>query len=169
MDHCALKAADFVSFCDAFSIPIVTFTNVNGFSACKCYEKTLAKNVAKLTAAFANTTAPKINVITGEAYGSAYVSMNSKGTGADLVYAWKNAKIGVLESKLAASVVAKDDNQAEIAASFEALQNNVAEAAARGYVDTVIEPADTRKYLIAAVEMLDSKLEYAQDKKHTTR
>ncbi len=165
----ALKAADFVSFCDAFSIPIVTFTNVNGFSACKCYEKTLAKNVAKLTAAFANTTAPKINVITGEAYGSAYVSMNSKGTGADLVYAWKNVKIGVLESKLAASVVAKDDNQAEIAASFEALQNNVAEAAARGYVDTIIEPSDTRKYLIAAVEMLDSKLEYAQDKKHTTR
>ncbi len=79
------KAAEFVNFCDAFDIPVVTFTNVKGYKTCKCAENNLAKAMAKLTYAFSNANVPKVNVIMGEAYGSAYVAMNSKAIGADLV------------------------------------------------------------------------------------
>lgn len=92
----ARKAAEFVSFCDSFNIPVLTLTNVNGFKATKCSEKTMSKAVAKLTYAFANATVPKVNVIVGEAFGSAYVAMNSKSIGADMVYAWPDAKIGMM-------------------------------------------------------------------------
>ena len=81
----AKKAADFVNFCDAFCIPVLTITNVTGFKATKCSERTMAKNAAALTAAFANATVPKVNVVVGKAYGSAYVVMNSKSIGADTV------------------------------------------------------------------------------------
>ena len=75
------KATDFVNFCDAFNIPVVTLTNVTGFEASKCSEKSLAREAAKLTYAFANATVPKVNLIIGKAYGSAYVTMNSKSIG----------------------------------------------------------------------------------------
>ena len=87
----AQKAADFVNFCDAFNIPVLTITNVTGYKASLCSERNLAKAAARLTYAFANATVPKVNVIAGEAFGSAYVAMNSKGIGADLLLAWKNA------------------------------------------------------------------------------
>ena len=87
------KAADFINFCDAFSIPVLTLTNVTGFEATKEAEKEMAKSVAKLTYAFANATVPKVNVIVGQAYGSAYIAMNSKSLGADMVYAWSDAEI----------------------------------------------------------------------------
>ncbi|MCD7883706.1 MAG: carboxyl transferase, partial [Lachnospiraceae bacterium] len=80
----AEKAAEFVNFCDAFEIPVLTLTNAAGFKACKCSEKKIAKAAAKLTAAFANATVPKVNVIIGKAFGSAYVVMNSKAIGADM-------------------------------------------------------------------------------------
>ena len=96
----AQKAADFVNFCDAFNIPVLTITNVTGYKASLCSERNLAKAAARLTYAFANATVPKVNVIAGEAFGSAYVAMNSKGIGADLVFAWKNAKIGMLDAML---------------------------------------------------------------------
>ena len=86
VDGCK-KATDFVNFCDAFSIPVLTLTNVTGFAATVESEKNMASAVAKLTYAFANATIPKVNVIVGKAFGSAYVSMNSKSIGADLVYA----------------------------------------------------------------------------------
>ena len=86
------KAADFINFCDAFSIPVLTLTNVTGFEATKEAEKEMAKSVAKLTYAFANATVPKVNVIVGQAYGSAYIAMNSKSLGADMVYAWSDAE-----------------------------------------------------------------------------
>ena len=72
------KAAEFVQFCDAFSIPVLSITNVNGFKNCMCSEKNLAKALARMTYAFANATCAKVNMITGEAYGSPYVFMNSK-------------------------------------------------------------------------------------------
>ena len=81
------KARDFVDFCDAFSIPVLTLTNVTGFNATKCSERNIAREAAKLTYAFANATVPKVNVIIGKAYGSAYIVMNSKSIGADMVYA----------------------------------------------------------------------------------
>ena len=135
----ARKAADFVKFCDAFDIPVLTLTNATGFI--------------------------------GKAYGTAYVAMNSKSIGADLVYAWDNAEIGMMDASLAAKIMYADADAAELnekAAQYRELQNGVASAAARGYVDTVISPADTRKYVIGAFEMLFTKREDRPSKKHGT-
>ncbi len=167
----AVKAAEFVTFCDAFSIPVLSLTNVTGYKACMCTEKNIAKAVAKLTYAFANATVPKVNVITGEAYGSAYVAMNSKGLGADMVYAWTNASVGMMDSKMAAKIMYADADATtltEKAAEYAELQSSVTAAAKRGYVDSVIEAQDTRKYVIGAFEMLFTKRESRPDKKHGT-
>lgn len=166
-----VKAADFVNFCDAFEIPVLTLTNVKGFKACECCEKKIAKASAKLTYAFANASVPKVNVIVGEAFGSAYVMMNSKAVGADITIAWPNAKIGSMDSKLAAQIICDSKDAADIdacAKEYAALQNNVESAAARGYVDEIVEPADTRKYVIGAFEMLFSKNDVVPAKKHGT-
>ncbi len=165
------KAADFVTFCDAFEIPVLTLTNVKGYEATMCSEKKIAKAVSKLTYAFANATVPKVNVIIGKAYGTAYVAMNSKAIGADMVMAWPNAEIGTMDAKLAAKIMYEGqgaDVINEKAAEYAALQNNVVSAAKRGYVDMVVEAADTRKYVIGAFEMLFSKVENRPDKKHGT-
>ena len=150
-DGCG-KAADFVRFCDAFDIPVLSLTNVTGYEATIASEKLLTREAARMTAAFAEASVPKINFITKEAYGSAYVLMNSKALGADLVYAYDTAKIGIMDSALAAKIMYEDKSADEIsekAKEFEELQSGIAAAAARGYVDRVITPADTRKYLIA--------------------
>lgn len=167
----AQKAADFVNFCDAFNIPVLTVTNVTGFKASLCSERNLAKAAARLTYAFANATVPKVNVVAGEAFGSAYVAMNSKGLGADLVFAWENAKIGMMDAKMAAKVMYADadaETQNEKAKEYAALQDSVEAAARRGYVDAVISAADTRKQVIGAFEMLFTKREGRPDKKHGT-
>ncbi len=167
----AKKAAQFVSFCDAFSIPVVTFTNATGFKAAMCSEKNLAYELGRMTYAFANATTPKVNVITGEAFGTAYLAMNSKSLGADMVYAWKDAKIGMMDAFAAAKIMndGADGNVIKAEAeAYSALQNSVDMAAARGYVDTVIDPAETRKYLIGALDMLFTKREFRPDKKHGT-
>lgn len=166
------KASEFVQFCDAFSIPVLSLTNVNGFKACMCSEKNLAKALAKMTYAFSNATCPKVNLITGEAYGSAYVAMNSKSIGADMVYAYTDAKIGMMDSALAAKIMYPDADAKELsekASDYDKLQSSVSSAAAHGYVDLIIDPADTRKYLVAAYEMLYTKSEYAPEKKHGTK
>ena len=167
----AKKAAEFVEFCDAFNIPVLTLTNVNGFAASKCSEKNLAKAVAKLTYTFANATVPKVNVVIGKAYGSAYVAMNSKSIGADMVYAWPEAEIGMMDAGLAAKIMYADADAATIkekAAEYKELQSSPLSAARRGYVDTIIQPADTRKYVIGAFEMLFTKREDRPAKKHGT-
>ncbi len=110
----AKKAAKFVEFCDAFNIPVLTLTNVSGFTASKCSEKSLAKAAAKLTYAFANATVPKVNVIIGKAFGSAYVTMNSKALGADMVYAWSKSEIGMMEADLAAKIMYGDKDAGTI-------------------------------------------------------
>ena len=165
------KAAEFVQFCDAFSIPVLTLTNVTGFAATVESEKNMASAVAKLTYVFANATVPKVNVIVGKAFGSAYVSMNSKSIGADLVYAWPTAEIGMMDAKLAAQIMYADadaETLNEKAAEYKELQSSPNSAAARGYVDAIIEPADTRKYVIGAFEMLFTKREDRPAKKHGT-
>ena len=170
VDGCK-KATDFINFCDAFSIPVLTLTNVTGFEATKESEKDMAKSVAKLTYAFANATVPKVNVIIGQAYGSAYVTMNSKSLGADMVYAWPNAEIGMMDSALAAKIMYADadaETLKEKAAAYKELQSSPMSAARRGYVDAIIEPVDTRKYLIGAFEMLFTKREDRPSKKHGT-
>ena len=142
-----------------------------GFKASKCTEKRIAKAAATLTYAFADATVPKVNVVTGKAYGSAYVAMNSKGLGADFVYAWPNAEIGMMDAKLAAKIMYADKDaseQKEQAKAYAKLQNHVESAAKRGYVDTIIDAKDTRKYVIGAFEMLFTKREDRPSKKHGT-
>ncbi len=168
---CAEKAANFVNFCDSFEIPVLTFTNVTGFKATVEAEKKMAKAAAKLAYAFANATVPKVNVIIGKAFGSAYTVMNSKALGCDLTIAWPNAEIGTMDAKLAAKIMYAGE-AAEVvdekAKEYAALQNNVVSAAKRGYVDQIVEPADTRKYVIGAFEMLYTKFEDRPAKKHGT-
>ena len=167
----ARKAAGFVKFCDAFDIPVLTLTNVTGFKATLCSEKMIAKAVGEMIHAFADATVPKVNVVIGKAYGTAYIAMNSKSVGADLVYAWDNAEIGMMDASLAAKIMYPGEEAAvlnEKAAVYRELQSNVESAAARGYVDTVIAPADTRKYVIGAFEMLFTKREDRPSKKHGT-
>ncbi len=165
------KAADFISFCDAFGIPVLSLTNVKGFAATKCSEKRMAKSAAKLTYAFANATVPKVNVVIGKAYGSAYVAMNSKAIGADMTFAWPDAQIGTMDAKLAAKIICDGQDSAAIdacAAEYAALQTSAQSAAKRGYVDQIIEAADTRKYVIGAFEMLFTRREDRPAKKHGT-
>lgn len=163
------KAADFVSFCDSFDIPVLTLTNVTGYDADICCEKKIAKAAGKLAYAFANATVPKVNVITDKAFGTAGIIMNSKSVGCDLTIAWDSAKIGMMDAKLAASVIydGKDtDAVSEGAKKYDEMQNSIDSAARRGYVDQVIAAADTRKYVIGAFEMLYTKREDRPAKKH---
>ena len=165
------KAAEFVNFCDAFGIPVLTLTNVKGYEATLASEKAIAKAAAKLTYAFANATVPKVNVVIGKALGTAYVVMNSKAIGADITMAWPDAQIGAMDGKLAAKIM-YDGQGADVinekAAEYEALTLNVTSAAKRGYVDQIVNAADTRKYMIGAFEMLFTKSEDRPAKKHGT-
>lgn len=166
------KAAEFINFCDAFSIPVVSLTNIEGYHASMCSEKNLARALARMTAAFASATVAKVNVVTGKAYGGAYVFMNSKSVGADLVYAWGDAKIGMMDAGLAAKIMYPEAGADELSAKkdeYEKLQSDVTSAAARGYVDRIIDPAETRKYLVAAVELLYTKYVCTPEKKHVTK
>ncbi len=165
------KAAEFVKFCDAFEIPVLTLTNVKGYKATKCSEANIARNAAELTNAFISATVPKVNIVIGEAFGSAYLTMNSKSTGADMVFAWSNAQIGMMDAKLAAKIMYADADAATVnekAAEYAMLQSSALSAAKRGYVDTIIEAEDTRKYVIGAFEMLFTKREDRPSKKHGT-
>ncbi len=169
--HGCVKAAEFIGFCDAFDIPVLSLTNVKGFAATIEAEKEIAKASAKLTYAFASATVPKVNVIIGQAYGSAYAAMNSKAVGADLTLAWDSASIGMMDAQLAAKIM-YDGKGAEVieekAAAYKELQTSAASAARRGYVDQIISAADTRKYVIGAFEMLFTKREGHPNKKHGT-
>lgn len=165
------KAERFVRFCDAFDIPILTVTNATGFYADKENEFRLACAAAKLSYALADATVPKVNVITGKAFGAGYMVMNSQGLGADITFAWEGAQIGMMDPKLAAGIMYDGSDDAtlnEKASEYAKLQQSVDAAAARGYVDTVIAPADTRKMVIGAFEMLYTKAEEHSDKKHGT-
>ena len=171
------KAAEFVNFCNAFNIPLLTLVNVKGYKQCTCTEKKIAKAAGRLTYAFANADVAKVTVVIGEAFGSAYVTMNSKSIGADIVYAWPQAKIGMMDAQSAVKImyseeIEKSENAAalisEKAAEYEKLQSSAQAAARRGYVDDIIEAGETRKRVIAAFEMLFTKREDRPSKKHGT-
>lgn len=166
----AKKAVSFVKLCDAFGIGILTVTDTVGFVAEIEQEKELSQAIGAMTGAFVQATVPKVNVISKKAFGSAYVSMNSKSIGADFVYAWSDAKIGMMEADMAVKIMypgANADVLKEKAKEYEELQSDVYTAARRGYVDTVIDPAETRKYVIGAFEMLYTKREMQIPKKHS--
>ena len=171
----ANKAAEFVSFADSFNIPILTLTAAKGFGATFESEKSIAKASARLTVAFTDATVPKVNVIIGDAFGSAYIIMNSKSIGADMVYAWPTAKIGITDPSVAAEIMYADDIASaddkvakikEAADEITKAQSSALAAARRGYVDDIIEPDATRKRLIAAFDMLATKREDRPYKKH---
>lgn len=157
------KAAGFVSFCDAFGIPVLTLTNVAGYKTSLEEEKTIAKAAAKLTRAFAEASVPKVNIIVGKAFGSAYITMNSKHIGADLVFALPSAQIGMMDADLAARII-YDGSPADVikekAAEYAELQDSALSAAKRGYVDSIIEAEAVRKHAVYAFEMLASKARY---------
>ena len=164
------KAASFIKTCDAFNIPVLTLTNVEGFATTVEEEKTIASKAAALTAAFAEADVPKVNLITGNAYGSAYITMNSKHIGADMVFALPDAKIGMMDAQVAAKIMYADDKDADLSAKAAefAAQSGTEAAAARGYIDSIISPEAARKQLIFAFELLFTKSEYPIGKKHGT-
>jgi acetyl-CoA carboxylase carboxyltransferase component len=163
------KAAGFVRFCDAFDIPVLTLTNISGYKSDVNEEKFISKASAELTYAFANATVPKVNVVIGKAYGSAYIAMNSKHIGADYVFALPNAEIGMMDSKLATQIMYEGESSEiinEKSTEYSSLQNGVLSAAKRGYVDNIIEPDTVRKHVIYAFEMLLTKSEDRPLRKH---
>ena len=170
------KAARFIRLLDSFNIPIVTFTHTAGYIADANQEKQgLIRHVAKMLYAFSEASVPKINIITGKAIGGAYVAMNSKATGADVVYAYPTAQIAIMDSEGAANIIFnKQIGESQDPVSFrkEKIQDytdrysSAYEAAKRGYVDDVIDPAFTRTYVISALEMLKSKKESRPNRKH---
>ena len=146
------KLAKIVAFCDAFNIPVVTLTNVTGFKTNVDNQKTAIKDVAALTYVFTNATVPKVNVVIGDAIGLAGMAFNSKFIGADLVYAWDGVNISLFNSD-AAKVLGVS-------------ANNFEEALAKGYVDEVINPSETRKNIVVAIENLSTKRVFKHPKKH---
>lgn len=170
------KAARFIRFCDAFNIPLVSFTDVPGYlPGVKQEHSGIIRHGAKLLYAFAEATVPKINIIVRKAYGGAYIAMNSKHLGADMVFAWPTAEIAVMGPDGAANIIFKK----EIGESTNPIEfrrqkiqeyrdkfSNPYVAAARGYVDDVIEPATTRQRIASALDMLASKRETRPSKKH---
>jgi propionyl-CoA carboxylase beta chain len=166
------KAARFIRFCDAFSIPIVTFVDVPGFLPGVSQEHdAIIKHGAKLLYAYAEATVPKITVITRKAYGGAYIVMNSKHLGGDINYAWANAEIAVMGPKGAAQILFREfANDAE---KMQKMTEDYVEkfaspfaAAARGFVDEVIRPQNTRWRICRALTLLKDKQENKPWKKH---
>jgi propionyl-CoA carboxylase beta chain len=172
----SLKGARFIRFCDAFNIPLVTFEDVPGFLPGKDQEwGGIIAHGAKLLYAYCEATVPKITVITRKAYGGAYDVMNSKHVRADLNLAWPSAEIAVMGAEGAAKIVFRREIQAakdpvaeekRLVAEYKAKFANPYAAAARGYVDDVIEPHRTRPMLIQALELLRSKRDTNPPKKH---
>lgn len=170
------KGARFVRFCDAFNIPMLVFEDVPGFLPGTDQEwNAIITNGAKLLFAFSEATVPRITVITRKAYGGAYDVMNSKHIGADMNYAWPNAEIAVMGAKGAAEIIFKKEIQEasnpeekwkEKEAEYAEMFANPYKAAARGYIDEVIKPEQTREKLIKAFKMLENKVATLPKKKH---
>jgi propionyl-CoA carboxylase beta chain len=175
-NHASNKAARFVRFCDAFNIPLLVFEDVPGFLPGTDQEwNAIINNGAKLLYAFCEATVPRITVITRKAYGGAYDVMNSKHIGADLNYAWPSAEIAVMGAKGAAEIIFKKDIKEasnpeqkwlEKETEYAELFANPYNAAARGFVDEVIKPSQTREKLIKAFSMLSNKVDHLPKKKH---
>lgn len=141
----SVKAARFVRFCDAFQIPIVTFTDVPGFLPGTNQEfNGIIKHGAKLLYAFAEATVPKITFITRKAYGGAYDVMSSQHLHGDYNYAWPTAEIAVMGSKGAVEIIFRGKNVEEETKKYEHAFANPLKAAERGYVDDIIKPHRTR-------------------------
>ncbi len=172
----SIKAARFVRTCDCFNVPLVTFVDVPGFLPGVGQEHGgIIKHGAKLLYAYCEATVPKLTVITRKAYGGAYDVMSSKHIRGDMNFAWPTAEIAVMGAAGAVNIIFKDEiaratdpaaEQRRLVAEYEAEFNNPYVAAARGYIDDVIVPSETRPRLIRALEMLADKRETNPRKKH---
>ena len=166
----SVKAARFVCFCDAFNIPIVTFTDVPGFLPGTAQEfGGIIKHGAKLIYAYAEATVPKINVITRKAYGGAYCVMSSKHLGGDVNYAYAGAEIAVMGPEGAVNILYRNKSDEEKAQAITEYRDRLCtpyKAAGLGYIDEVIHPRNTRLKLIQALEMTENKRENRPPKKH---
>ena len=170
------KAARFVRTCDAFNIPLVTFVDVPGFLPGVDQEYGgIIRHGAKLLYAYCEATVPRIQVITRKAYGGAYVVMNSKSIGADLAFAWPTAELAVMGPQGAVEIVYRRELQqaadpvarrAELVGEYTDRYANPYAAAERGYVDDVIDPAETRRKLVHGLRMLSTKREDLPQRKH---
>jgi acetyl-CoA carboxylase carboxyltransferase component len=170
------KAARFVRTCDAFNVPIIAFVDVPGFMPGTDQEYGgIIRHGAKLLYAFCEATVPRIQLITRKAYGGAYVVMNSKSIGADLAFAWPTAELAVMGSQGAVEIVYRRElaDADDPASRREELIDEYAEryanpylAAERGFIDDVVDPADTRRLLASSLEMLSTKREDLPKRKH---
>jgi acetyl-CoA carboxylase carboxyltransferase component len=170
------KAAKFVRTCDAFNIPLVTFVDVPGFLPGVDQEHGgIIRHGAKLLYAYCEATVPRIQVITRKAYGGAYVVMDSKSVGSDLAFAWPSAELAVMGASGAVEIVYRRElseaadpvtRRAELVDEYTEAYCNPWEAASRGYIDDVIDPAETRIKLIAGLELLRTKKEHLPPRKH---
>jgi acetyl-CoA carboxylase carboxyltransferase component len=170
------KAARFVRTCDAFNIPLLTFVDVPGFLPGVDQEYGgIIRHGAKLLYAYCEATVPRIQVITRKAYGGAYVVMDSKSIGSDLAFAWPSAELAVMGPQGAVEILYRRDLQtaadpearrAELVDEYTERFANPYVAAERGYVDDVIDPAETRRKVIAGFDMLQSKREELPHRKH---
>jgi propionyl-CoA carboxylase beta chain len=172
----AIKAARFVRTCDCFNVPLVTFVDVPGFMPGVAQEHGgIIKHGAKLLYAYCEATVPKLTVITRKAYGGAYDVMSSKHIRGDMNFAWPTAEIAVMGAEGAVNIIFKDEiaaaddpkaEHARLVAAYEAEFANPYIAAARGYVDEVIKPSETRPRLIRSLDILADKRETNPRKKH---
>jgi acetyl-CoA carboxylase carboxyltransferase component len=170
------KATRFIRFCDAFNIPLLTITDTPGYLPGSQQEwGGIIRHGAKLLWCYSEATVPKLMLTTRKSYGGAYIGMCSKHLGADMAFAWPSAEIAVMGAEGAANVIhareirAAEDPDAvrrQKIADYEQLFSNPYCAAARGYIDAVIEPSQTRARLIAALEALSGKRELRPAKKH---
>ncbi|MGM9924948.1 MAG: acyl-CoA carboxylase subunit beta [Bacillus sp. (in: firmicutes)] len=170
------KAARFIRFCDSFNIPIITFEDVTGFfPGVKQEHGGIIRHGAKILYAYSEATVPKLTVILRKAYGGAYVALNSKSIGADIVFSWPNAEIAVMGSEGAANIIFAreiqnsgnpEETRAKKIEEYRQKFANPYVAASQGMVDDVIDPRDTRIKIIQALEMLRNKKETRPYKKH---
>ena len=151
------KAAEFVKNCGELNIPILTVADADGFAPLAETEKHLAVSMAELYMAYQESWVSKVTLLAGDTYGTAYTVMGSRAMGSNMVFAWKGIHIGMMEAEKACNILCADQEdqiKAQAASAYEANQNSVDTAAARGSIDAVIDPAETRKHLIMAFSML---------------
>ncbi len=172
----SVKGARFVRFCDAFNIPLLTFVDVPGFMPGTGQEwGGIIRHGAKLLYAFSEATVPKMTVITRKAYGGAYDVMNSKHIGADVNVAWPTGEVAVMGASAAVGIIHRrriaeaEDPEAEresLIADYEQKFNNPMVAAEMGFIDDIIDPRETRPYLIKALSMVSTRRPERPPRKH---
>lgn len=166
----AYKLSDFVRYCDAFNLPLLTITNIDGFKCDFATERSMANALSKLSLSYVHADIPMINLVIKKAYGSGYVFMNSKALGADIVLAYPNCDMAVMSEDKAARILSDNiDDIDTVVNNYSNTHCGIDNAARRGIIDRIINPIDTRKYLIDGFEMLYSKNQYVSIKKHSAK